>query len=62
METPQGLFKVNVLNDAINMNRRGASSNTPGEKNPHDAGVDFDEYNCLGASSYKGGTENDSLD
>lgn len=44
------------------MNRRGASSNTPGEKNPHDAGVDFDEYNCLGASSYKGGTENDSLD
>lgn len=61
MDTPQGLFKVNVLNDKVSLNRKGGGIITPGENSAQDSGLDFNEYHCIGVSSNKGG-DNESLD
>lgn len=62
MDTPQGLFKVNVLNDKISTTRKGGGIITPGDQSAQDSGMDFNEYNCVGASSSKGGCDNESAD
>ena len=61
MDTPQGLFKVNALNDKISSTRKGGGIITSGENSAQDSGLDFNEYNCVGASSSKGG-DNESTD
>ena len=35
---------------------------TPGENSGHDEGVDFNEYNCVGATSSHNGLDNESQD
>jgi hypothetical protein len=60
METAQGLFKVNVANDKVSSTKKGGGIITPGDNSARDSGMDFNEYNCVGASSSKG--DNESVD
>ena len=62
-EPQQGLFKVNLPNETTNFAKRGKESVlTPAmpDGSGKDSALDFDEYNCLGASSSKGRAENES--
>ena len=61
METPQGLFKVGAQNDRVSSTKKGGGIITPGENSADASGVDFNEYNCVGASSSKG-ADNQSED
>ena len=60
MDAPQGLFKVNI-NDKASTTKKGGGVITPADGDVQDSGVDFNEYNCVGATSSKGG-DNESAD
>ena len=59
MDTPQGLFKVN-MNDKTSTTKKGSGVITPADNSARESN-DFNEYNCLGASSSKG-ADNESTD
>jgi len=50
-----------VLNDKISSTKKGGGVITPADNEAQDSGVDFNEYNCVGASSSKG-ADNESAD
>ena len=66
MDTPQGLFKVNMFggNDKISSNKKGNGSAGAGDGSGLNSHTDFNEYNCMGGNSSKGatagGTSNES--
>ena len=73
MDKPEGLFKVNALNDKFSTSKKGGGVITPAENNTAAANnsdddddddmENFNEYNCVGASSSKGamaGIDNES--
>ena len=66
----KGLFKVNKSNkDKFSTSKKGGGVITPAEPNPNEINSDddddddmenFNEYNCVGASSSKGATGADN--
>ena len=49
------------LNDKASTTKKGGGVITPADNSVQDSN-DFNEYNCVGASSGKGGGDNESAD